>query len=292
MTTSFNALKKSRTTQFENLNSKLEELNKKSFKDDDATFWRHTADKTGNAYALLRFLPAPPGEDSPFIRYWDHGFKGASGRWYIEKSRSTLGEPDPVGEHNQQLWATGIKENQDIVRARKRNLRFVSNIYVVKDSGNPENEGKVFKYRYGKKIFDKLNAKMHPEFEDEKAINPFDLWDGCNLRLKVRKVEGFTNYDKSDFDEPGPLFADESKMEEIWKSEHPLAPIIAPSEFKSYEELKRQFYSVIGESPEKQEAGEDREPATEAKASRRTKEAVSEDDDDGTNFFEKLSKED
>ena len=204
--TSFAQLKRNRKTNFEKLTAEVSQLESgKQTKEEDNRFWKPAVDKAGNGYAVIRFLPAPANEDVPFVRIWDHGFQGPGG-WYIEKSLTTLGQKDPVSEYNAQLWATGTKENQATVRKQKRRLHFVSNIYVVSDKSNPQNEGKVFLYQYGKKIWDKINAAMHPEFEDEKPLNPFDLWEGASFKLKIRNVEGYRNYDKSEFDAPAPLF--------------------------------------------------------------------------------------
>ena len=217
---------------------------KKSYSDD--TMWKPELDKTGNGYAVVRFLPTPEGEEMPWVSYFDHGFQGPGG-WYIEKSLTTLNKQDPVSEYNTQLWNTGIEANKEIARKQKRRLHYVSNVYVVSDPKNPDNEGKVFKYRFGKKIFEALKEAISPAFEDEKAINPFDLRDeGANFKIKIRKVDGYWNYDKSEFDSPAPLFTDESKLNDIYTSVHSLSGIIAPSEFKSYEELKEKLDRVLG----------------------------------------------
>jgi len=217
---------------------------KKSYNDD--TMWKPELDKSGNGYAVVRFLPTPDGEEMPWVSYFDHGFQGPGG-WYIEKSLTTLNKQDPVSEYNSQLWNTGIEANKEIARKQKRRLHYVSNVYVVSDPKNPDNEGKVFKYRFGKKIFEALKEAISPAFEDEKAINPFDLRDeGANFKIKIRKVDGYWNYDKSEFDSPAPLFTDESKLNDIYTSVHSLSGIIAPSEFKSYEELKEKLDRVLG----------------------------------------------
>jgi len=217
---------------------------KKSYSDD--TMWKPELDKTGNGYAVVRFLPTPDGEEMPWVSYFDHGFQGPGG-WYIEKSLTTLNKQDPVSEYNTQLWNTGIEANKEIARKQKRRLHYVSNVYVVSDPKNPDNEGKVFKYRFGKKIFEALKEAISPAFEDEKAINPFDLRDeGANFKIKIRKVDGYWNYDKSEFDSAAPLFTDENRLNDIYKSVHSLSGIIAPSEFKSYEELKEKLDRVLG----------------------------------------------
>jgi hypothetical protein len=211
----------------------------------DDRMWRPEVDKAGNGYAVIRFLPAPAGEDVPFVRLFDHAFKGDGG-WLIDGCLTTVGEKCPVCEHNSALWNTGTKDNQATVRNQKRKLSFISNIYVVKDPAHPENDGKIMLFKYGKKIFDKLNAAMNPEFEDEKPLNPFDLWAGANFSLKIRKVDGYSNYDKSEFAKtPAPLFEDDDQLEAIWKREYPLTPFLDRKNFKSYEELKGRLNKVL-----------------------------------------------
>ncbi len=216
---------------------------KKSYGDD--SYWKPELDKTGNGFAVVRFLPTPEGEEMPWVSYFDHGFQGPGG-WYIEKSLTTLNKQDPVSEYNTQLWNTGIEANKEIARKQKRRLHYVSNVYVVSDPKNPANEGKVFKYRFGKKIFEQLKEAISPAFEDEQAINPFDLREGANFKIKIRKVDGYWNYDKSEFDSVSPLFEDEDKLNTTYGSAYSLTGIIAPSEFKTYEELKEKLDRVLG----------------------------------------------
>ena len=206
---------------------------KKSYKDE--RLWKPEVDKSGNGYAVIRFLPAVEGEDMPWAKVWNHAFQGPTGQWYIENSLTTLGQKDPVSELNTQYWNTGLESDKEIARKQKRKLQYFSNIYVVSDSKHPENEGKVFLFRYGKKIFDKIMAAMQPEFEDEKAINPFDFWEGANFKLKIRKVAGYWNYDSSDFDNPSALFDSDAKIEEVWNKQYPLSEFTATTNFKSYE---------------------------------------------------------
>ena len=308
MATSFASLRKSSKTQFEKLGSELQKLSNPQSNNtpqEDGRFWKPEVDKSGNGYAVIRFLPAPAGEDIPFVRIFDHAFQGPGGQWYIEKSLTTLGEQDPVSEYNKELWATGVKANQDQVRKQKRRLSFISNIYVVSDPKHPENEGKVFLYRYGKKIFDKLSAAMEPEFEDETPLNPFDLWEGANFKLKIRKVEGYQNYDKSEFDSASALFDSDDEMESIWKQEHPLQPFLDRSNFKSYDALKERLYKALGlnggavkpaaGSPPWDEEEDSAPPpvakaaaAKPAKAKAATAEVAAEEDDD-MNFFQSLA---
>jgi hypothetical protein len=190
-------------------------------------------------------LPAPTGEEMPFVRIWDHGFQGPTGLWYIENSLTTLNQDDPVSEFNSKLWNSGVEADKEQARKQKRRLKYTANIYVVKDPGNPENEGKVFMYQFGKKIFDKLNDLMNPTFEDEEPTNPFDLWEGANFRLKIRQFEGYPNYDKSEFDPASPLSDDDAELERIWKEEHSLQELVGPGNFKSYAELKTKLYRVL-----------------------------------------------
>jgi hypothetical protein len=217
---------------------------KKTYGDD--TFWKPELDKSGNGYAVVRFLPTPEGDEMPWVSYFDHGFQGPGG-WYIEKSLTTIGKKDPVSEYNTSLWNTGIEANKEMARKQKRRLHYVSNIFVVSDPKNPDNEGRVFQYRYGKKIFEMLKEAISPAFEDESAINPFDLrGEGANFKIKIRKVDGYWNYDKSEFDSPANLFEDEARLENIAMSTKSLSEIISPSKFKSYEELKEKLDRVLG----------------------------------------------
>jgi hypothetical protein len=247
MTSDFSSLKKSSTSSLDKINGELTKLStpQSSKPQEDERMWRPEVDKAGNGYAVIRFLPAPAGEDVPFVRLFDHAFKGAGG-WLIDGCLTTVGEKCPVCEHNSALWATGTKENQAVVRNQKRKLSFISNVYIVKDPAHPENEGKVMLFKFGKKIFDKLNAAMNPEFEDEKPLNPFDLWGGANFKLKIRKVEGYQNYDKSEFEAPGALMDDDGELEAIWKREYPLVSFLERKNFKSYDEIKTRLNKVSG----------------------------------------------
>ena len=216
---------------------------KKSYVDE--RLWKPELDKSGNGYAVIRFLPACQNEDLPWAKVWNHAFQGPTGQWYIENSLTTLNQKDPVSEHNTKLWNTGLESDKEIARKQKRKLQYFSNIYVVSDTKHPENEGKVFLFRYGKKIFDKITAAMSPEFEDEKAINPFDFWEGANFKLKIRKVDGFWNYDKSEFEDTSKLFDEDSEADKVWKSQYSLAEFTAPTNFKSYDELKTRLDAVL-----------------------------------------------
>jgi|TARA_B110000285_G_scaffold231191_1_gene299297 hypothetical protein len=244
--TDFNSLKKNRTSTLDKLNSQLEKISTKSYSDPNAgKFWKPTKDKAGNGFAVIRFLPASSGEEMPFVRVWDHGFQGPTGLWYIENSLTTLNQDDPVSEFNSKLWNSGVESDKEVARKQKRRLKYTANIYIVKDPGNPDNDGKVFMYQFGKKIFDKLNDQMNPSFEDEKAINPFDLWEGANFRLKIRKFEGYPNYDKSEFDPASPLLEDDDALEGVWKQQHALQELVSESNFKSYTDLKTKLYRVL-----------------------------------------------
>ena len=224
--------------------SQVEKMNKGSNGVDDR-LWKPEVDKAGNGYAVIRFLPAPDGEDLPWAKLYTHAFQGTGG-WFIENSLTTLGQKDPVSEYNSQLWNSGVDSDKEVARKQKRKLSYYSNVYVVKDPSNPSNEGKVFLFRYGKKIFDKITAAMQPEFEDETPINPFDFWAGANFKIKIKKVAGYWNYDSSEFAAPAPLLDDDDAMEAVWKQEHSLAEIVAPDQFKSYEDLKKRLDYVLG----------------------------------------------
>lgn len=247
---SLSDLKKS-NSNFDFLQKELEKIanpeKEKTSYQEDTRYWRAAVDKAGNGYAVIRFLPAIEGEELPWVRVFSHGFQGPSGRWYIENSLTTLGKSDPVSDANNELWNSGSEANKELARKRKRRLNYISNILVVKDPANPENEGKTFLFKYGKKIFDKINDVMFPAFADEQAVNPFDFWKGANFKLKIRKVEGFTNYDKSEFEDTTELFeGNDDKIEAVWKAEHALQQFVDPSNFKPYEELKKKFDEIIG----------------------------------------------
>ena len=233
-----------------NLSSLIDEYNKqttpetKSF--DDERFWKPELDKSGNGYAVIRFLPAPKGEDIPWQRMFSHSFQGPGG-WYIENSLTTINKNDPVGEVNRALWNTGSEADKETARRQKRKLSYYTNIYVVTDTKHPEYEGKVCLYKFGKKIFDKVMEAMQPQFDDEVAINPFDLWKGANFKLKIRKVDGFWNYDKSEFDSVTPLLDSDGALEKVYDAEYPLKPFHEESNFKSYTELKEKMERVLGQ---------------------------------------------
>ena len=211
----------------------------------DERLWKPEMDKTGNGFAVIRFLPAPEGEELPWAKMYSHAFQGPGG-WYIENSLTTIGQKDPLGEYNRELWNSGSEANKETVRKQKRKLSYYSNIYVVKDPANPANEGRVFLFKYGKKIFDKVMEAMQPEFEDETPINPFDFWQGANFKLKIVKKDGYWNYDKSEFGSVEPLLNDDDALESIWKKQYSLTAITAPDQFKSYEELERRMNMVLG----------------------------------------------
>ena len=216
---------------------------KKSYTDE--RIWKPELDKSGNGYAVLRFLPAVHGEDLPWAKVYSHAFQGPTGQWYIENSLTTVGANDPVSEYNSKLWNTGVESDKEIARKQKRKLSYYSNVYVVSDPKHPENEGKVFLFKYGKKIYDKLLAAMQPEFEDESPINPFDPFSGANFKLKIRKVDGYWNYDKSEFEAPSKLFEDEAKVEDVCSKAFALSEFTQKSNFKSYDELKTRLDVVL-----------------------------------------------
>jgi hypothetical protein len=297
---SFADLKRNSSSNFDKLNKELSKLNTSNQSNNaDDRLWRCATDKAGNGYAVIRFLPAPNGEDFPFVRIWDHGFQGPGG-WYIEKSLTTLGEADPVSEHNSKLWNSGLESDKEIARKQKRRLSYYSNIYVVKDPANPANEGKVFLYKYGKKIFDKIQDLMAPQFEDEQPVNPFDFWNGANFKLKVRNVEGYPNYDKSEFETPGPLSNDDDELEMIYKKQYPLQEMLERKNFKTYDELKTKLNKALGlniesarqaqyipEEPAQQERVRAAEPIKADAAP-----SISSDDDDDLDWFKQLAEDD
>jgi len=296
-----------------NLNRLLQEVEKidkpQSNNGQDDRFWRAETDKSGNGYAVIRFLPECEGEDLPWVRLFSHGFQGPTGKWYIENSLTTLNQKDPVAEYNSMLWNSGSEANKEIARKQKRRLTYISNILVVKDPANPQNEGKVFLFKFGKKIFDKLMDQMKPAFEDESPINPFDPWNGCNFKLKIRKVEGYTNYDKSEFESPSALFeGDDDKIESLWKTQYSLADFTAPSNFKSFEELQAKLNMVLDSSavqtvqskpnpttvsaPEPTPAPTAEEIFKEPEPVAETVSVSADEDDDAISYFAKLAEED
>ena len=240
---SFKDMKKNRMANLESLSKQVEKLAEKPSYEDER-IWKLERDKSGNGYAVIRFLPAAVNEDVPWVRIWTHGFKGPGG-WYIENSLTTLGKDDPVSKANTALWNSGIDSDKNIARERRRKLNYYSNIYIVEDSMNPDNVGKVFLFRYGKKIFEKITGVMNPEFADETPLNPFDLWEGSNFKMKMRQVDGFPNYDKSEFTDKCPLVDDENKLEEIWKQQYSLTEVTEEKNFKNYAELEARFNTVI-----------------------------------------------
>lgn len=245
---SFQNLKNKSKTSMEDLSKEVEKLNQNSF-EKDSRFWIPEKDKTGNGFAIIRFLPAPEGEEVPWARIYNHSFKGPSGKWYIENCPTTKGGHCPVCEGNSQLWNSEVESNKEIARNRKRKLRYISNIFVIKDSLHPDNEGKVFLFNYGSKIFDKIKESMQPQFEGETAINPFDLWEGRDLKLKITTISGFSNYDKSEFAASTPFASgNEKAMEKVWNSEYKLLPFVDPSQFKSYDELSKKYLDVVNDT--------------------------------------------
>ena len=291
----------------ESLTAELTKLSGNQFDNSkDDRLWYPNVDKAGNGYAVIRFLPAAGDEDTPFVRMFNHGFKGTTGSWLIENCPTTVGHKCPVCEQNTELWNSGIESDKKIASERKRKLSFISNVYVITDQNNPENEGKVFLFKYGKKIFDKLNEAMNPQFADEDAMNPFDLWAGANFKLKIRNVEGYRNYDKSEFAKTGPLSDDDSEMESIWKKAHSLQEFLAPTNFKSYDDLKGKLIKVlgldnstVGMTPAAARATAasttenipwEETPLFKEKAVAPKKEAFNDDDDDESlEFFKKLA---
>jgi len=293
----FESLKTS-SSGFDKLTKALEEnLNpedsKKQNKYQDERLWKPELDKTGNGYAVLRFLPATSGEDMPWVRLWSHAFQGPGG-WYIENSLTTLGHKDPVSEENTRLWNTGVESDKGIARNRKRKLSYYSNVLVVSDPAHPENEGQVKLFKFGKKIFDKITEAMQPEFDDETPINPFDFWKGANFKLKIRKVDGFWNYDKSEFEGVSAIADNDDNIKAIWEKQYPLKPFLDADNFKSYEELKEKLNRVITGTKSTDTVENVDLPSTstgtvQSKDSAST--ASASDSDDTLDYFSKLAEE-
>ncbi len=274
----------------------------------DDRLWKPEMDKTGNGYAVIRFLPAPEGEELPWAKMYSHAFQGPGG-WYIENSLTTSGGKDPVSEYNRELWNSGNEADKDTVRKQKRKLSYFANIYVVQDKANPQNEGKVFLYKFGKKIFDKIMEAMQPEYEDETAINPFDFWVGANFKLKLKKVAGYWNYDSSEFAASAPLLDDDDAMEALWKKQYSLAELVAADQFKSYDQLQNRLQMVLGRKSSNRPLDEEtdnedndrgsyapdfssrRAEETVAAATKPSVESASQDEDDALSYFQKLAEE-
>jgi hypothetical protein len=302
---SFAKLKKSRSNSMDALVKAAEAASGTNNKNRDEGVWKPTRDKAGNGYAVIRFLPPADGDDLPWGKYWDHGFQGPTGLWYIENSLTSIGQDDPVSEMNSELWASGNDEDKAIARERKRRLHYVSNIYVVSDPSNPSNEGKVFHYKFGKKIFDKIMDVMQPQFEDEKPINPYDFWEGADFKIKIRKVEGWVNYDKSEFAGISEFMeGDEAKLEEVYNECKPLAAYTDPKSYKTYDELKGRLMKVLGESRPTKTAEEidlsktAKAPQIKEKASKAERTTQVDDsptavepdgDDDALSYFDRLA---
>jgi len=295
MTTSFSELKRGGKSLYDKI---VEETNKHNSGgyDRDERLWSPETDKAGNGYAVIRFLPPSKGETVPFVRIFSHGFQGKGG-WYIENSLSTLNQNDPCGEYNSVLWNRGDDAGKEQARAQKRKLSYYANVYILKDPAHPENEGKVFIYRFGKKIYDKLNDLMHPEFDDEAPINPYDLWEGANFKLKIRKVEGWPNYDKSEFDAAGPLLNDDAVLETVWESQYALQELLDPKNFKSYPELAAKLARALGPAGNTRTAEQEEVAPVAARSKPATETAKTElapwadDDDDSLAFFKTLANE-
>ena len=297
MNTSIAALKRSKS----NLDTLIGELSKvaepqkqkNSYQDD--RFWKPELDKSGNGYAVLRFLPAVKDEDLPWARLWSHAFQGPGG-WFIENSLTTLNKKDPVSESNSLLWNSGVEADKEIARKRKRKLSYIANVLVVSDSKHPENEGQIKLFKFGKKIFDKITEAMQPAFEDEQAINPFDFWKGANFKLKIRKVDGYWNYDKSEFEGVSQLKESDNDIKAIWEKQYPLKPFVDPSNFKTYDELKEKLNRVITGTQSTTTVDEVDLPPQQSTSSvempKVNESKPASDEDDTLDYFSKLADED
>jgi hypothetical protein len=303
--TSLSDLRKSRGG-FDSLMKEVEKIanpKTESNNRNDDRFWQPEVDKAGNGYAVIRFLAPPKGEELPWVRIWNHGFQGPTGKWYIENSLTTIGKQDPVSEMNTELWNSGSEANKEVARKQKRKLTYYTNILIVQDSKHPENEGKVFLFKFGKKIFDKIKDVAEPQFEDEKPLNPFDFWEGANFKLKIRNVEGYRNYDKSEFDTPSSISNDDSIIETIWEKEHSLTAFLDPKNFKDYDTLKTKLAMVLSAGAptvrpaENVDLDEGASPFKQAQAPRASvptpkQEVNFDDDDESLSYFAKLASDD
>jgi len=294
---SFASMKSSRVNELEKLKTQMEKNNNQGSNDSDL-YWKPERDKAGNGQSIIRFLPAAEGETTPWITYYDHWFQGPTGQYYVEKSLTTIGQDDPVSEYNSKLWNSGIDSDKEVARKQKRRLHYVANILVIKDFANPENDGKVFLYRFGAKIFDKIKDAMNPVFDGDTPVNPFDFWDGADFHIKITNVDGWVNYDKSIFREQKALSENDDQLEQIYNKLTPLSSLIAPDKFKSYTELKTKMNRVLcieaeeaplpAKQPERVVARD--EPAP--RPSVTVEDDSSDDDDDTLSFFQGLADED
>ena len=297
---SFQTLKRNRGSNINKIIQAAESAGSgetKSYVDD--RIWKPTVDQAGNGYSVIRFLPASEGAELPWVRFWDHGFKGPTGLWYIENSLTSIGQADPVGELNSRLWNSGNDADKEKARNQKRRLHYVSNIFVKSDPGNPTNEGKVFIFKFGKKIFDKIMDVMQPQFADEDPINPFDFWEGADFKLKIRNVEGYRNYDKSEFAGQSALSEDDTKLEDVYNKMYGLKEFVDPTNYKTYDELKEKLNRVLGEdtvsmgAPTMKQEIQMNEPEMPVQNVTQISETPSsnekEDEDDTMSYFAKLA---
>jgi len=306
----FNSLSDLRKSRggFDNLMKEVDKISQPAGgeRKEDDRLWQPTVDKAGNGYAVIRFLPPPKGEELPWVRVWNHGFQGPTGKWYIENSLTTIGKPDPVSELNNELWNSGSEANKEIARKQKRRLAYVCNVLVVSDPANPQNEGTVKLYKFGKKIFDKIKDVMQPQFQDEEPLNPFDFWKGADFKIKIRQVEGYRNYDKSEFDKPKAVSEDDEVIEKIWTGEHSLTDFLDARHFKSYEELKKKLEQVLNATASnmaRAEAADLDKPRAapvatsgadraQARAAAKPVVIADEDEDESLSYFSKLAADD
>ncbi len=289
---SFANLKSSRGNSINKLVQAAEKVSEKADKKSyiDERFWKPSRDKAGNGYAVIRFLPAKEGDDLPWVRYWDHGFKGPTGQWYIENSLTSVNQPDPVSEMNSVLWNSGRDEDKQTARDRKRRLHYVSNVLVISDSANPAAEGNVYLYTYGKKIFDKVMDVMQPQFADESPVNPYDFWEGADFKIKIRKVDGWVNYDKSEFASSSSLLdGDEERLEELYNKLYTLSEFTDPKNYKSYDELKAKLNRILGVDAGPTAPAPEFDSAPGVTMNTVTEEES--DSDDTLSYFAKLAKE-
>ena len=298
-----NTLRKMRSTNFAKISGEFEKIanpqsDSKSYQDD--RFWKLEADKAGNGTATIRFLPNPDPNELPWVRIFNHGFQGPTGKWYIENSLTTIGQADPVGELNSRLWNTGNEADKEIARKQKRKLTYIANVLIVSDPKHPENEGQVRLFRFGKKIFDKIMDKARPTFEDETPVNVFDLWEGADFKLRQRKVEGYANYDQSTFMEPSSVAESEDELLEVMSKVHELKEFIDPKNFKSYEELSRKLASVLNSEAAPSITAADMSDDDEVQTTKVVKQTptkvtiskADDNDDDAMSFFKKIAMED
>lgn len=273
---------------------KFNKMDESSSKDDDSRIWTPKMGKSGTGEATIRFLPGGGGKDEEaYIEVYSHAFTGTTGKWLIEKCPTTIGQPCPVCDENRTLWSNGketVVRGNDDSPGRKRKLNYYSNVYIIDDPVNPENNGQVKLYKYGVKILDKIKMAIKPASKRKRPLEVFDMFMGADFNIVINKKGKYWNYDDSEFLDPEPLFdGDEDKLEEVYNSLYDLTELINPSTFKSKDELQARLDMVDGRTYQPKRVNPELEEELEEEYN--TAKSVSssiisnDDDDDDTNDY-------